>query len=136
MSQKYEFIEHPADIAVKAYGSSRQEVFINSALGMMEFLFGKEILTQKPEKEEKIRIKSPDIDSLLIDWLSELLYLTNTNYRAYTNFTFEEFSGNKLLATAGSIKAQALDDIKAVTRHNLKIEEVEGRWEATVTYDI
>ena len=136
MSQKYEFIEHPADIAVKAYGSSRQEVFMNSALGMMEFLFGEKILTQKPEKEEKIRIKSTDLDSLLIDWLSELLYLTNTNYRAYTNFTFEEFSNTKLVATASSTKAQAHDDIKAVTRHNLKIEEVGGRWEATVTYDI
>lgn len=136
MDQKYKMLEHTGDISIRAFGSSRREVFINSALGMTEYLFGKEIFKKETTKSQKITVQAPDLKSLLVDWLSELLYLSDTNYRAYTKFTIEELTDTKITAILNSCKAQAQDDIKAVTYYNLQIEKKGDKWETTVTYDI
>ena len=46
------------------------------------------------------------------------------------------FGERKLVATAGVASAEAIDDIKAVTHHDLSIRNRDGEWEAIVVLDI
>ena len=134
--KKYEFLEHPADIKIRSFGNNLTELFTNSALGMMAFLYGKDVEETTITNIEKVKIQAGDLESLLIDWLSELLYLSNSNYRAYVNYDFKKLNENELLVEVSSGRADAQDDIKAVTYHDLSINKNNNRYEATVVYDI
>jgi SHS2 domain-containing protein len=133
---KYEFLEHPADLKIKAYGQDLPELFINTALGMTEFLFGKISDIKETAHTEKIKIQANNTESLLIDWLSEILYLSDKSDRAYLDYQIEEFSENKIAAKVGSVKFPALEDIKAVTYSELEIKKVKDGWQAIVVFDI
>ena len=69
----YELIDHTADVGIKAYGKTLSEAFENAAKGMFD------IITDSSEIESigqyNIELEAPDLEQLLVDWLSELLYL-------------------------------------------------------------
>lgn len=134
--KSFEFLEHTADVKMKVYGKSLQELFINSAKGMAVVIYGEEILYCKTDKTETITVKSDDRQSLLVDWLSELLFLSHTNYRVYINFEIKRFSDTKIVAGVKSCNAKAKEDVKAVTYSELVIQEKEDGWEAVVVFDI
>jgi SHS2 domain-containing protein len=130
----YEFLEHPGDIKIRSYGQSLPELFINTALGMMNFLYGQQ--KTNLTHSERITIKAGDLESLLVDWLSEILWLSDTNHRLYTHYKIIEFDENKIVADVDSGQAKAKEDIKAVTYHELNINKTTDGWTATVVYDI
>jgi len=72
-TDKYEIIEHTADIGIKAFGKTLSETFENAAKGMFD------IITDKSEIEStgqyEIKLDAPELEQLLVDWLSELLFL-------------------------------------------------------------
>lgn len=132
----FEITEHPADIKLLVHGLSREELFANAARGMMTVLYGNEILECEPDDKEEITVGATDIEHLFVDWLSELLYLSNTHYRAYIDVDVKELTKSSVTALVGSCSGEAIDDIKAVTYHQLKVTEKDGAWEATVVFDI
>lgn len=132
----FEFVEHTADVAIRARGRTLGELFVNSARGLMTLVFGAAILNQEPQGTEPIRIESADQVALLVDWLSELLCRCKTGHRAYIGFESIEVGDRMLDCRAGYIPAEAQEDVKAVTFYDLKIEKLEDRYQATVTYDI
>ena len=132
--EKFEFLEHPADLKIRSFGKDLPELFINAALGMMQFLYGQQ---QKNHLyKERIEVLSSNLESLLVDWLAEILYMSDTNKRAYISYKIIEFDQTKIIAEIGSKKAKALDDIKGVTYHELAIKKHNNLWQADVVYDI
>ncbi len=132
--KKYEFLEHPADIKIKSYGSDLAELFTNSALGMMDFLY--DLQSVKITHHESIEVTGENLENLLVNWLSELLFLSDINNRAYIEFSIKKVDNTSVIAVLGSGMAVSRDDIKAVTYHDLQVIRVENAWEAIVVYDI
>jgi SHS2 domain-containing protein len=132
----FELIEHSGDVKLRALGQTLEDVFVNAACGMMAFMFGDEILKARPEQREFIRIEAADREALLVDWLAELLYRAASRYHAYVDFRICTMGEHCLAADVGIAAAEALDDIKAVTHHELAIRTVDGRWEAIVVLDL
>ena len=130
----FELLEHPADIRLRARGATLAEVFANAARGMMAYLFG--LVEAKPEQWERIEITASDREALLVDWLSELLYRATSGYCAYVGFKVDEIDEQRLAARVGIVSATAIDDIKAVTHHELTVRKCDDGWEATVVFDI
>jgi SHS2 domain-containing protein len=90
----------------------------------------------KPERWERIEITAPDREALLVDWLSELLCRATSNYNAYIGFQVDEIDEHRLVARVGIVSAVAIDDIKAVTHHELAVRKCNDGWEATVVFDV
>lgn len=132
--KNFEFLEHPADIKIRAYGGDLMELFVNAALGMMEYLFDKPKVVV--DKVEHVEVTGIDLENLLVNWLSELLALAAINKRIYLAYTISEFTNNKIVASVGSGEALAKEEIKAVTHHELKIVAHNGQWIGTVVFDI
>lgn len=88
--------------------------------------------------KHKIVIESPDINSLLVDFLSEVLYLTQVEREVYTNATFKSFSGTYLEAELTGQKAESFaEDIKAATHHGVNIHKNKNiLYQVDVIYDI
>jgi SHS2 domain-containing protein len=131
----FEFLDHPGDLKLRAWGRNLEELFANAATGMMTFLFGSGIANAQPYRTETIEIEARDREALLVDWLSELLYRATSEYHAYMGFRIHELNATKLRATVTAVAAAAVEDIKAVTHHELSVREREGRWEATIVFD-
>ena len=134
--KKYEILEHKADLKIRAFGKTKEELFLNMLKAMSE--------VQKPEikKEEsiikEIKVKSLDLPALLVDFLSEALYLGQTDKETYIDVKFKKFSDNELEGKILGYGVESFgEDIKAVTYHELDIHQQDsGRWEAIVLFDI
>ena len=99
--------------------------------------YEREVKSQKLKVERKVKIKSSDLESLLVDFLSEALYLSDINNEAYFEAKFDKFTKTELSGAIKGVKIKGFrEEIKAVTYHGLKIEKVDGHWEAIVLFDI
>lgn len=134
---KYEILEHKADLKIRAFGSKKEELFLNMLLGMVESMRA-EVKKTDEKTKRTIKIKSLDSQALLVDFLSQVLYLTQINKEVYNNFEFAKLTDNELDGKLIGQKVEKFgEDIKAVTYHNLDIHQnPQGEWEAIVLFDI
>ncbi|MEK6820605.1 MAG: archease, partial [Nanoarchaeota archaeon] len=73
---KFKFLEHTADMKFQAFGKSLEEAFVNSALAMKEAISGK--IRVKSRIKKKIMVKGKDKESLLYNFLEEILFLLDS----------------------------------------------------------
>ena len=135
----FEVLEHPADIGFRAFGGTLPELFAHSALAMLSI--AADPAAALPKEEYPLAVESGDRESLLVDWLNEVLYWFDGK-----RITFRDFRVTQLRDTA--IEAVGLGEprdplrhrarliVKAVTYHQLKIERRGGLWVAEVYLDI
>ena len=123
----YELIDHTADVGVKAYGKTLSEAFENAAKGMFD------IITDSSEIESigqyDIELEAPDLEQLLVDWLSELLFLNSAKNLVFGFFKIDLDEKNKKLTA--KVFGEKFDlskhkigaEIKAVTYHMLEVKK-------------
>lgn len=131
---RYEEIEHTADWAFRAFGADLKDLFQNAAFA----LFALEgALDAQSTLTREIHVEGVDREALLVNWLSELLYNQETKRETYQSFEVTQLSDTELQATVHGAPSQPLTRfIKAVTYHDLKIEQTESGWQATVIVDV
>lgn len=123
--KKYELIDHTADVGVKAFGKTLPEAFENAAIAMFD------IITDNSEIESvgqyNIELDSTDLEQLLVDFLSELLYLNSAKNIVFGFFKVNlDEKKNKLTAVVCGEKFNISKhkigaEIKAVTYHMLEV---------------
>ena len=137
MRKKYKFLEHTADIKIKAYGKNLNEIFENFALAISDYLArGNKI---KSAKKKIIKLKGDDSESLLYSFLDELIYLLDAE-----NFVVAKAKvktkDNKLEAEIYGDDASTyrdLDQIKAATYAEMYIKRKKDKpWEAQAVLDV
>lgn len=131
----FEFLDHPGDVKLRVWSTNLESLFAAAAEGMMLFLFGTGIANLEPDRTQTLEIEAKDREALLVEWLSELPYRATCEYRAYMRFRIHELTESKLKATAETVAAQAVEDIKAVTYHDLSVRKCECMWEASIVFD-
>jgi SHS2 domain-containing protein len=125
--KQYELIEHTADVGVKAYGKTLAEAFEHAAKGMFDIITDKS--TIDPVGQYDIRLEAPDHEQLLVDWLSELLFLNGAYDLVFGKFQVT-ITGNRLFASIFGEKYDTKKhrmgvEIKAVTYHMLQVHDSE-----------
>ncbi len=131
---QYEELDHTADWAFRAFGSDLRELFQNAAYA----LFALEgALDAQSTLTREIHVEGIDREALLVNWLSELLFLQETKRETYQKFEIMKLADTELTATVHGAQTQPITKfIKAVTYHDLKIVQTEKGWEATVVVDV
>jgi len=147
VEKDFEVLPHTADIKIKAYGRTLQQFFCNALLGMFQSVgpiipeckkkSGRVICDNLPQKR-KIEVRAPDIDALLVDFLSEALYLSDVHDEAYFLAEISEISETSVSAVLHGIRVKGFDvvEIKAVTYHELEVKNVNGVWQSYIVFDI
>lgn len=137
--KEYEILEHPADLKIKAWGQDLPEVFINLAKGLASQQISDLKQDTSHRSWEEIKVESPDLESLLVDWLNEILYQGEINQKVYLDFQVLEFSQQpyKVRTKIRGRPVQTKNiEIKAATYHDLEIKKVDDHWQAVVVFDI
>lgn len=147
MTKQYELVAHTADLKIFAYGTTLEELFRNALRGMFASVkpHSPSIAYHHDEPqiahytvEHNVVVRSSDQETLLVDFLSDCLYLADTHNEAYFDATFTVFTETELEATIFGVSITGFEvvEIKAITYHDLQIEQIEGGWRATLVFDI
>ena len=125
MPRKYDIIDHTADIAIKTRGKSLNEAFENAAYAMFDTMCDASAV--RPLSTKKVEVQANDLGQLLVDWLSELLFICDVDDMLFSEFEVR-ISGTELTARAmgermDSARHHLKTDIKAVTYHMLEVDE-------------
>ncbi len=135
----YEVFEHTADIGLHAYGVTLTELFVHAAQGMESLMVAPEQIHAEVQRE--VVVEGHDEISLLIAWLNELIFLFDTEYLLFRDFTVDAISATRLKAHAigEPYDAQRHDlssTIKAVTWHEASVEQSDNGYKARIIFDI
>jgi SHS2 domain-containing protein len=132
---KFEFLEHTADIKFRAYGRTFANLLENSALALSNHLSRNKKISSVTKK--KISVSGEDKESLLYNFLEEILFLLDT----------EQFilSKSKIKVTDNLITADLqgdnvskydIDHVKAITYSEMYIKKNLKNWECQVVIDV
>ncbi len=134
---KYKFLEHTADIKFRAFGDNKEEAFTNSALALKESICGE--IKVKEEKKKNIKIEGRDFESLLYNFLEEILYLfdaENFLISKIKKMEINEFKLKAVIAGDRASKYEFTNPVKAVTYNDMFIKKKGNKWIAQVVLDV
>jgi SHS2 domain-containing protein len=91
----------------------------------------------EPSATRAIEVEGVDRESLLVNWLNEILYLEQTHQLVCDRFHIDELQNHRLRARVETRKRKrSYTHIKAVTFHNLQIRETPEGLEAEIVLDV
>lgn len=135
----YKYLENVAiaDVCFEAKAKTVEELFEECALATSEVMVNTKTVKQKIKKT--IQLKSDSIDNLLFDFLSEIVFMKDTDSLLFSKFAvkIKKFSLEATLEGDKISKEQELrNDVKAVTLHMFEVKKEEGAWFARMVLDI
>ena len=137
---RYEPLEHTAEAGIIARGATLAEAFANAAEGMYAIMLELEGVAEREQRV--IEIEGDGYEQLLVDWLLELLFLTETEDLVFRRFQIDELSETRLRGRAWGERYDRERHVshnvtvKAVTRHMLEIGPADGGYRVQVLFDI
>ena len=125
MPAKYEIIDHTADICIRAQGKSLSNAFENAGYALFDTMCDASAV--KPLTTKKVECQAEDLEQLLVDWLSELLFICDVDDMVFSEFSVT-IADNNLV---GKARGEKIDpdrhhlktDVKAITYHMLEVDE-------------
>jgi len=136
--QKFKFLEHTADIKFQAFGKTIEEVFENSALAMFNSMSDEKV---KEKKSFKINVKGKDFESLLYNFLEELLFLFDSEYFFMSKVKSIKIDKKNFKLNAEVIGDDAKNyeihiDIKAITYNEMFVKKEGDKFISQVVMDV
>jgi riboflavin kinase / FMN adenylyltransferase len=134
-SYRYREVEHTADRALWIWGSQLSDLFVGAARGMYALMADLQGLVATDWRE--ISLEALDRESLLVNWLNELLLMTDLEGVLAISYQVLSLSDTTLRAQIGGVSTGITKaHVKAATFHNLEIVPDGTGWSATVTFDV
>ncbi|MGC9522180.1 MAG: archease [Anaerolineae bacterium] len=131
---RWEEVEHTADVAVRVWGDDLRDLFATAAGAMFSLAA---VAGEGEPVVQSVDLSTLDLETLLVDWLNELLYLHERERAVFTSFEFNALSETRLKATVVGRPVRAYQaHIKATTFHNLEVIRRPGGYVTEIVFDI
>lgn len=132
----WEEIEHTADLALRVRSTNLAGLFEGAARGMFA-LMTLTCQTNTTLLTRSVVLVSYDRDTLLVDWLTELLFIIQDRKLAPLDMEILKMSNEAIEARViGGRPCYYEREIKAITYHELKIQQTEAGFETTIIFDV
>ena len=133
------FLDHTADTGILVQADSLESLFSTAANAMFHIICPRK--SQNQNEEYTISMTAPDTEQLLVNWLSELNFLFQTEQFLLSDIPEIEIENLSLKARicGEKINSGVHDievEIKAVTYHKLYIKKEDNNWKARIIFDI
>ena len=134
----YREIEHTADVGVELTAPDLPSAFERAAAAMFDLVCDLDSIGDS--WRGAVRVSGLDLQNLMVRWLAELLFLSESEGVLLSQFTVERLDG---LALEASVAGERFDrarhavrvEIKAPTYHGLRIDQADGGWLVRVIFD-
>jgi SHS2 domain-containing protein len=139
MKKRFEILDHTADIGVIVYGEDLKALFENAGEAFFHLIT--DLKKVKHRIEKRIDIGGESLDRLMVDWLSELLYLHDVESLLFKGFKVESVGEDGLRAIVKGEPFQEgvhviKTEVKAVTYYRIEVRQNNGRWRAQIIFDL
>jgi SHS2 domain-containing protein len=137
--KRFEILDHTADIGIIVHGESLQALFENAGEAFFHLIT--DLKKVKRRVERRVHIEGESLDRLMVDWLSELLYLHDVENLLFKGFKVDAVGEDGLKATVKGEPFQEgvhviKTEVKAVTYHQIEVRQETGGWRAQVILDL
>jgi SHS2 domain-containing protein len=132
----FEAFEHTADVGIRAWGASLEECFEQATRGLLD-ITGASVPDEGTRMD--IAVGGRDLASVLVDWLSEVLYVQDTRDVVITELHVDHVDQHRargwiaVKPREGPLTGTA---VKAVTYHGLSVEQHDDTWTAELVVDV
>ncbi len=130
----FQEIPHTADWALKVWAEDLPSLFAEAAEGM-NALSGLE-LAPAPRIERTFQHEAADDETLLVSFLSELIYAREQDNLGFDAFHIDLQPGQIIAKMQGAALTSVEKPIKAVTFHNLRIIRTDRGCETEIVFDV
>ncbi|HLF26958.1 MAG TPA: archease [Anaerolineae bacterium] len=136
---RVEEIEHTADWAIRVRARDVPELFVGAAQGMFGLLT--DLSKVSAARAFEIDLQAIDAETLLIDWLNELLYLAEEHAVVFAEFaihrlTVSDDKAEVRASVRGGRPAELFKAIKAATFHGVSIRQDVDGFQVELVFDV
>jgi len=135
----FEILDHTADIGVRAWGRTPEEMFEHAVRALFHLMY--DPATIAPRLAREVEVHAEGYEYLLVDLFNEVLYLFDAEKLAFGDVTILELSPERArIRLTGEpfdpSRHEGRIYVKAATLHQLKVERRDGLWMGEVYLDI
>lgn len=135
----FEIFDHTADLGIRVVADSFPSLLVDAAMALTSVLVANPEAI-KPTTRVDLVVDASDLEDLMVDWLAEWLYRFSAERMLFSRFEIIRHNGH-IVAQAWGEKAdpdrhQLDTEVKAITYHQLKVEQRDGGWLAEVIVDL
>jgi SHS2 domain-containing protein len=127
-------IEHTADWQLEAWAPDLPGLLEQAARGMYSLAGVR--LESEPRCTRSFEIKGQDMESLLVRFLAELLYIADEEGLGFDAYDLNLSASGLAARLAGAHLAERGKEIKAVTYHNLKVQKTTSGLSVRIVFDV
>jgi SHS2 domain-containing protein len=136
------FFDHTGDVGAHITAGTLAELFREAALAFTETLTDPTVPSGGVAR--RITLTAPTLDDLMVEWLSEILYLFEVQNLLIEDAVVEIQQGDAGWTLAADIVADEFDAarhaikvlIKGITYHRLNVEQRGSEWHTDIVFDI
>ncbi len=134
----YHYLGHTSEAKFQAHGQTLEDVFANAGLALTNLMVENPV----PIEKKEIQVEGKFLDSLLYDFLNELLYLKDMGFVAgdFRNLEITKQKGKYRLTAEAWVDDidgyETKSDVKAPTYHDMIVEKEENDWVIQVVVDV
>jgi SHS2 domain-containing protein len=131
----HSFDEPSDELRLRVEAPSLEELYVEAGRALSELMLP--LASHPVGDRERVTVEAIDRDALLVDWINELIFRTETEHRVFVEFQFERLTDRFLSAWVRGVElAETRTPIKAATLHDLHITEHDHGFSVTVTLDV
>ena len=135
----FKVLDHTADFMVEVQAADLPALFVDAARSMLSILTDPKTVQRR--QGLSIEVEADNLEQLLVTWLTELIFRHETELWLFSEFEIQAMTETRLEAR---IWGEKLDpkrhpierEIKAVTYHQLGIEEKDGEYRTRIVFDL
>lgn len=136
-----ETFDHTADLGLRVVGRDLPDLFETAAGGLYDVIVANRQDVRAVESESVV-LTAQTLPDLLLAWLNELIFRSETGHRLYSRFQVRV--NEDAPALQATIAGEPIDrgrhvldhEVKAATHHGLTVKRVDEGWLAEVILDI
>ena len=135
----WEYFEVPADVGVRAWGATLEACFRQCGLAVFNLIVPLEAVS--PAEGREVGARGESAETLLVNWVNELLYLHDIEGFAVRDVQLPRIEGDRVHAL---LTGEPVDParhprgilVKAATFHELALVREPGRVSARLVLDL
>jgi SHS2 domain-containing protein len=135
----YQVLDHTADFMVEVYEDDLPGLFSEAARAFFDILT--DSTTIQSREGVRVCVEAETLEELLVSWLTELLFLYETELWLFSRFEVSIFDDRQVEA---NLWGEKLDpsrhpierEVKAVTYHRLGLVREETGFRTTIVFDL
>ncbi len=133
----HRFGEHTGEVRLEVSAPTCEELFAEAGRALAELMLGELPQTPAAPGTRPVEVHGRDRAALLVDWLNELIFLSETSKQVFTRFQVERITETEARARVAGVAAEALKTpVKAATLHGVSVSRSGGGWQASVVLDV